>query len=111
MTSQCIHGFPDQQCAACRTCPHDVVASGCVRCRAVAAAPGRHGRTLSVVTPPSEEHAGFEIFYVPAVSGWQYRAPDSAPSRLSYRSAFLARKAVDELRATPAVKRSAKRTT
>jgi hypothetical protein len=70
----------------------------------------RQGRTPSAATPPSEEHAGFEIFYVPAVSGWQYRAPDSAPSRLSYRSAFLARKAVEQLRAAPDVKRSAKRT-
>ena len=109
MTSQCIHGFPNQQCAACRTCPHGVVTSGCVRCRTVAAAAGRQRPTPSVATHPSEEHAGFEIFYVPAVSGWQYRGPDSAPSRLSYRSAFLARKAVDELRSTSGAKRSAKR--
>ena len=46
---------------------------------------------------PVEEHLGYEIFYVPAVSGWQYRDPDARQSPLSYRSAFLARKAVDQL--------------
>ena len=30
-------------------------------------------------------------------SGWRYRGPDEAASPLSYRSAFLARKAVDQL--------------
>lgn len=57
---------------------------------------------------PSEEHAGFEIFFVPAVNGWQYRAPDSEPSPLSYRSAFLARKAVDQLPAGMSADASAK---
>ena len=41
-------------------------------------------------------HAGHEIFYEAAVSGWRYRAADAAASTLSYRSAFLARKAVDD---------------
>jgi len=110
MDSRCIHGFPTQQCGACRTCPHGLTASACVRCRALASAAGRQRSAPSVKTHPSEEHAGFEIFYVPALSGWQYRAPDSAPSPLSYRSAFLTRKAVDQVRAAADPKRSATRT-
>jgi hypothetical protein len=57
-----------------------------------------------------QEHAGYEIFFEPAVSGWRYRAAESAASQLSYRSAFLARKAIDELATgTVAVKKPAKR--
>src|SRR4029079_11294641 len=58
-------------------------------------------RILSTQTYPSEQHAGFEMYYEPAVTGWLYRGADAAPSHLSYRSAFLARKAVDELAAPP----------
>ena len=65
----------------------------------------RSGNHRRPTPPPSRrwrrrhrsKHAGFEIFYVPEVSGWQYRAPDSTTSALSYRSVFLARKAVDEV--------------
>ena len=46
---------------------------------------------------PPQQHAGYEIFYEPESSGWRYRAADSVDSPLSYRSAFLARKAIDEL--------------
>jgi len=71
------------------------MASSCVRCRATLAA--RPSSKTPVASHPSEKHAGFEIFFEPAVSGWRYRGPDEAASTLSYRSAFLARKAVDQL--------------
>jgi hypothetical protein len=99
MSAPCIHGFPNDQCSACRTCPHGLTASRCGRCVAAATAPARRRLVGSDEEHPSEEHEGFEIFYVPEVSGWQYRAPDTGPSPLSYRSLFLARKAVDEISA------------
>jgi hypothetical protein len=46
---------------------------------------------------PAEEHRGFEILYVPEVSGWQFRGPDDSLSPVSYRSVFLARKAIDAI--------------
>jgi len=95
MSTQCIHGFLTDQCVSCRTSPHGQMASNCVRRRATLAA--RPSSKTPVATHPSEEHAGFEIFFEPAVSGWRYRGPDEAASPLSYRSAFLARKAVDQL--------------
>lgn len=85
MTSPCQHGFPVHQCASCRI--------------AAAAAAARRGATTTPPVPQAEQHLGYEIFYVQAVSGWQYRGPDASPSPLSYRSAFLARKAVDEVAA------------
>ncbi|MGZ6255727.1 MAG: hypothetical protein ACXWMB_01775 [Candidatus Limnocylindria bacterium] len=51
---------------------------------------------------PSEERAGFEIVYVPELSGWQVRSDDTVASDESYRSIFLARKAADELAASSA---------
>lgn len=95
MASLCIHGFRGAECAACRTCPHGVAASHCARCLS-AAASSRPPRTRAE-TFPSQEYAGYEIFYVPAVSGWHFRAHDSISSPLSYRSVFLARKAIDNL--------------
>jgi hypothetical protein len=95
----CIHGFRTEECASCRTCPHGLNASRCGRCVAAERAVSRRPRVVSTQTFPSEQHAGFEIFYEPSVSGWLYRGADAAPSHLSYRSAFLARKAVDELAA------------
>lgn len=111
MTAQCIHGFPTQQCVACRMCPHDQVTSSCARCRAESAV---RRRTQPDVEHASEEHAGYEIFYEPAVSGWRFRGTDEAASALSYRSAFLARKAVDGLGdgggpTRPAAKRASKK--
>jgi hypothetical protein len=101
MTSACKHGFPPGQCASCRACPHGLTASGCGRCQAAAAAASRR----RVVAPPAEgtashDHLGYEIFYVPEVNGWQFRGPDAAPSAESYRSVFLARKAIDHLSAS-----------
>jgi hypothetical protein len=105
MTSPCIHGFRTEQCAACRSCPHGLVTSQCGRCIKASSSPAL--RKAAITTHghhPSEERAGFEIFYEPALNGWRYRADESAPSVESYRSVFLARKAVDQLAtaATPA---------
>ena len=96
-TTQCIHDFPREQCASCRTCEHGLTTSACTRCRVPVP-------TRKVVEPTgdrsTQEHDGHEIFYDPSVSGWRYRAADAAASPLSYRSAFLARKAVDDRSAT-----------
>ena len=100
MLSPCIHGFSADQCASCRTCPHGLVTGRCGRCAAGSTAarrPARRTTTAAQPVTPVEDHLGYEIFYVPAVCGWQYRDPDARPSPLSYRSAFLARKAVDQL--------------
>jgi hypothetical protein len=68
----------------------------------VSAAASRATRVKAAAAPgrPAEAHRGFEIYYVPELSGWQFRAPDSSLSPVSYRSTFLARKAIDEI-ATP----------
>lgn len=98
MTSACKHGFPTEHCAACRTCPHGLTTSGCGRCATETAAASRR----RVMAAPAEgtatrAHDGFEIFYVPEVNGWQFRRPESPASPESYRSVFLARKAIDSL--------------
>ena len=89
----CIHGFLTGQCVSCRTCEHGQTTSACPKCRATA------GARAKVAEPTGDRstltHRGYEIFYEPVVTGWRYRGPDSVTSPLSYRSAFLARKAVD----------------
>jgi hypothetical protein len=55
---------------------------------------------------PSEERAGFEIVYVPELSGWQVLSDDAPISDESYRSIFLARKAADDLAAAASAKES-----
>jgi hypothetical protein len=98
MTAPCIHGFRTDECNACRSCPHGLVISRCGRCLKASSTPaGRQALLVSHDDHPSEERSGFEIFYVPALSGWQVRADDDVASDESYRSVFLARKAVDEL--------------
>lgn len=97
MIPLCIHGFRTEQCASCRNCPHGLTTARCGRCIAANSSAARRRQTTTDEPHPSEEHAGFEIFYVPAVKGWQFRRPDAAPSPLSYRSIFLARKAIDRL--------------
>ena len=100
MTSPCIHGFRTDQCSACRSCPHGLVSSRCGRCLKAVSTPALRRASLNTHgAHPSEERAGFEIFYEPALNGWRYRADEAAPSVESYRSVFLARKAVDQLAA------------
>lgn len=94
MLTPCIHGFPADQCASCRDCPHGLAVNRCARCRA--AATSRRTSTTKPVAHAAEEYAGYEIFYEPGLTGWRYRAADASPSPLSYRSRFLARRAVDE---------------
>ena len=101
MTSSCIHGVPAEQCASCKTCLHGQAAGACVRCRSAALSRKAKAAPPAVVDSP-QQHAGYEIYFEPDVSGWRYRATDAAPSELSYRSAFLARKAVDQLASAPA---------
>ncbi len=107
MTSPCIHGFRTEECAACRSCPHGLVTSQCGRCIKAASTPALRKAAINTHgNHPSEEREGFEIFYEPSLNGWRYRADESAPSVESYRSVFLARKAVDELAAAEGVKGS-----
>jgi hypothetical protein len=116
MSTQCIHGFPSQQCRSCRTCAHGQVTASCTRCRARTTTRSRGAFIAADPERPSEDHEGFEIFYEPSVSGWRYRAAGASASVLSYRSAFLARKATDALPAgatgavaAPTSKRGSKR--
>lgn len=52
---------------------------------------------------PAEEHRGYEIFYAAGKRSWYYReGEDAVASRESYRSAFQARRAIDELLDAPA---------
>jgi hypothetical protein len=100
MTAACIHGFRTEECTSCRTCPHGLVTSRCARCiRASSTPAGRKALLVSHDDHPTEQRAGYEIVYVPELSGWQLRSDDAAASDASYRSIFLARKAADELAA------------
>lgn len=90
MSPSCIHGFHQGQCASCSP----------LASRRPVDAP---------VDNASEERQGWEIFYVPALSGWQLRSPEATVTRDSYRSLFLARKAVDQLIANPPAPRSTSR--
>jgi hypothetical protein len=102
MSESCIHGFPTDHCAACRTCPHGLMTARCSRCLAESTAIARRKPVSAQAQPqPDEEREGWEIFYVPALSGWQVRAPEAAVMDGSYRSLFLARKAVDNWVANP----------
>lgn len=97
MTPACKHGFPIEQCASCRTCPHGLAASGCGRCLNASAAASRRRMVAAPSSDTaSQDHQGYEIFYVPEVNGWHFRGPD-VTSAESYRSVFLARKAIDHL--------------
>ena len=103
MNSLCIHAFRSDECAACRTCPHGLVSSRCGRCLKAVSTPALRQKVIrDPGVHPAEEHAGFEIVYVPALNGWQIRADGAVASAESYRSAFLARKAVDGAATVPA---------
>jgi hypothetical protein len=106
----CFHGFPVEQCASCRTCSRGLTAGRCGRCLAESTVAGRRRLASSPAPePPSEEHQGWQILYVPAVSGWQVQPPEADVMEGSYRSAFLARKAVDEWIANPPAARPSNR--
>lgn len=107
MSSPCIHGFAEEQCSSCQPCPHGLAKGRCGRCIAATASAPRRVATIVGDVPAPEERSGFEIFYVPELSGWQYRDPDDRTSPVSYRSLFLARKAVDEAAARVADKKAA----
>ena len=52
---------------------------------------------------PTEEHRGYEISYGAGERSWYIRADADAPrSQHSYRSAFQARRAIDEILDRPA---------
>ena len=106
LSGQCIHGFPIEQCISCRTCQHGQVTTTCAKCRAPTTT--RKVALDSVPVPPSEIHGDYEVYFEPAVSGWRYRADESSPSQLSYRSAFLARKAIDQIGNEPEPKPTTK---
>src|SRR3970282_1506209 len=75
MTPPCIHGFRTEECTSCRTCPHGLVTSRCGRCiRASSTPAGRKALLVAHGDHPTEERAGFEIVYVPELSGWQVRS-------------------------------------
>jgi hypothetical protein len=107
MTDPCIHGFRTEECTSCRTCPHGLVTSRCGRCiRASSTPAGRKALLVAHGDHPSEERSGFEIVYVPELSGWQVRSDDIATSEESYRSIFLARKAADDLASAASARES-----
>lgn len=52
---------------------------------------------------PAEEHRGYEILYVAGERSWYIRADaDASRSQNSFRSAFQARRAIDEILDRPA---------
>lgn len=107
MSGLCIHGFEAGQCASCQTCQHGLIASRCGQCSAASSARSRAAADDPSVEP--EARNGWEIFYAPEVSGWRVRAPEAAALPDSYRSLFLARKAVDQMAGDPSTARPAKR--
>ena len=59
---------------------------------------------------PSEEHRGYEILYVAGQRSWHIRADETAPiSTHSYRSAFQARRAIDQMMDAPPATASKKK--
>lgn len=76
---------------------------------AESSAVARRKPVLASQPQPDEEREGWEIFFVPALSGWQVRAPEAAVMDGSFRSLFLARKAVDNWIANPPIARVSNR--
>lgn len=101
MTDYCIHGFDRQICASCRRCAHGLLEARCATCNPKTA----RQATLMLASEadrPSEEHRGYEISYVAGERSWYIRADADAPrSQQSYRSAFRARRAIDEMLDAP----------
>ncbi len=101
MTDRCIHGFDAQICASCRRCAHGVLD---VRCSICTPRTAREAALMlaSDGPRPSEEHRGYEILYVAGQRSWYYRPDaDATPSRVSFRSPFQARRAIDQLLDAP----------
>ena len=110
MTDRCIHGFDAQICASCRRYAHGLADARCGVCNPRTA----REATLMLANDaprPSEEHRGYEILYVAGERSWYFReGAESTPSRLSFRSPFQARRAIDEmLDAVPAKRGAARR--
>jgi hypothetical protein len=103
MTDQCIHGFDAQHCASCRRCSHGLIENRCAECGAPRTA---REATLMLANDrprPSMTHRGHEILYVAGERSWYIKADADAPrSAVSYRSSFLAQRAVDALLDAPA---------
>ena len=103
MTDRCIHGFEAQICASCRRCLHGLLESRCSSCSP------RTARDAALMLAndaprPAEEHRGYEISYAAGERSWYIRADADAPrSRASYRSAFQARRAINEIIDGPAL--------
>ncbi len=102
MSLPCIHGFEAGQCASCRTCIHGMPVTRCGQCLAGSRARSQVSSTPNGPISEPEARNGWEIFYAPEVSGWRVRAPEAAVLPDSYRSLFLARKAVDQMTPSPA---------
>ena len=101
MTERCMHGFEAQHCAACRQCPHGINESRCSTCSPRTA---REATIMLANDAPrsSEEHRGYEILYVAGERSWYIKADADAPrSKASFRSAFQARRAIDEILDAP----------
>lgn len=97
MTERCIHGFDAQICASCRRCPHGLLDSRCAACNPKTAREATI-RLANDAPQPSEQHRGYEILYVAGERSWYIKADADAPrSQASFRSAFQARRAIDEI--------------
>lgn len=93
VTVNCVHGFNPEHCTSCRTCRHGLITSRCARCMNPVAQ--RAADKILPPAEPSQEHRGHEVYFVPAQRSWYFRdSPDVLP-RESYRSAFLAKRAID----------------
>jgi hypothetical protein len=99
LTPDCIHGFPSDQCADCRSCRHGLITSRCGTCRLEGGRQLRRGSHLDSHLP--ETYQGFQIYFVPTQNSWYYRAEESTPSLDSYGSAFQARRAIDSALQAP----------
>ncbi|HUF06848.1 MAG TPA: hypothetical protein VMP86_05620 [Candidatus Binatia bacterium] len=109
MTDRCIHGFETQRCASCRRCPHGILDSRCATCNPKTAREATI-RLANDAPQPSEEHRGYEILYVAGERSWYIKADADAPlSQASYRSAFQARRRIDEILDAPAPVESGKK--
>ena len=110
MTERCIHGFDAQHCASCRRCAHGLIESRCAECSAPTTARQAATMLANDGPRPSEEHRGYGIEYAAGERSWYIRADADAPrSTVSYRSAFQARRAIDQILDAPVATSSKKK--